>query len=187
MAGAADRCVIPEYPFDIEHLAELLVYDRNRHPSKYAVALVSEGARMTHHEGMSLRERRGRPVRPQEARRHRRRGLGRLKDVSAKFNGGRRINVVNQRLGYLVRSGDPDALDSIVPMAFGNLALDLVLQGISGRLVSLRNGVYDNVPIDVVTGRKKVVDVNKYYNTKRLRPIYSTFSRQPTFIMTSDV
>ncbi|MFP4622842.1 MAG: hypothetical protein ACLFRX_01555, partial [Gemmatimonadota bacterium] len=52
-----------------------------------------------------------------------------------------RINVVNQRLGYLVRSGDPDALDSIVPMAFGNLALDLVLAGRSGRLVSVRNGV----------------------------------------------
>jgi len=72
-------------------------------------------------------------------------------------------------------------------MAFGNLALDLILQGSSGRLVSLRNGVYDSVPIDVVTGRKKVIDVSKYYNTKRLRPRYETFSRQPLFIMTSDV
>jgi 6-phosphofructokinase 1 len=72
-------------------------------------------------------------------------------------------------------------------MAFGNLALDLILQRVSGRLVSMRNGVYDNVPIDVVTGHKKVVDVPKYYNTDRLRPIYSTFHRQPVFIMTSDV
>ena len=44
MAGAANRCVIPEYEFDIEQLTELLVYDRNRNPSKYAVVLVSEGA-----------------------------------------------------------------------------------------------------------------------------------------------
>jgi len=110
-----------------------------------------------------------------------------LKDLSPKFNDGRRVNVVNQRLGYLVRCGDPDAMDSIVPMAFGNLALDLILQGRSGRLVSLRNGCYDNVPIDVVTGRKKVVDVCKYYNTERLRPIYESFLRQPLFIMTSDV
>lgn len=109
-----------------------------------------------------------------------------LKEHSAKFNGGRRINVVNQRLGYIVRCGNPDALDSIVPMAFGNLAFDLILSNISGRLVSLRGGRYDNVPIDVVIGKKKVVDVTKYYNTERLRPFYKSFNQSPTFIMTSD-
>jgi len=72
-------------------------------------------------------------------------------------------------------------------MAYGNLALDLVIQGISGRLVSIRNGVYDNVPIDVVTGRKKVVDVARYYNFQRLRPSFSTFLNKPLFIMTADL
>ena len=46
---------------------------------------------------------------------------------------GKCINVVNQRLGYLVRCGEPDAIDSVVPMAFGNLALDLILEGNHGR------------------------------------------------------
>jgi 6-phosphofructokinase len=187
MAGAADRCVIPEYPFEIEHLTELLVYDRNRHPSNYAVVLVSEGATMTHQEGMSFEG--------DEIDQYGHRKLGgigdkvaaMLKELSPKFNDGRRVNILNQRLGYLVRCGDPDALDSIVPMAFGNIALDLILGRTSGRLISLRNGVYDNVPIDVVIGRKKVVDVHKYYNTDRLRPKYETFIRQPLFIMTSDV
>jgi len=187
MAGAADRCVIPEYPFDIEHLTELLVHDRNRHPSKYAVLLVSEGARMAHEDKMSYEG--------TETDQYGHRKLGgigdkvatHLKELSPKFNHGRRINVVNQRLGYLVRCGNPDALDSIVPMAFGNLALDLVLSGTSGRLVCARNGVYDNVPIEVVTGRKKVVDVDKYYNPDRLRPKYETFIRQPLFLMPSDV
>ena len=78
-----------------------------------------------------------------------------------------------------MRCGDPDALDSIVPMAFGNLALDLVLDGTSGRLVNVRNGRYDNVPIDVVTSRKKVVDVEKYYIADRLRPRYENFENQP--------
>jgi len=110
-----------------------------------------------------------------------------LKDLSPTYNQGCRVNVVNQRLGYLVRCGDPDALDSIVPMAFGNLALDLILSNTSGRLVSVRNGVYDSVPIDVVTGRKKVVDLHKYYNVERLRPVYKTLIRQPLFVMTSDV
>lgn len=187
MAGAADRCVIPEYKFDIDELTEIMVSDRNQHPSKYSVCLVSEGATMRDSSEMSFE---GSEV---DQYGHRKLGgigdkvAARLRDLSPKYNNGRKINVVNQRLGYLVRSGEPDALDSIVPMAFGNLALDLVLRGTSGRLVSVRNGVYDNVPIDVVVGRKKVVDVAKYYNTKRMRPVYDTLYRQPLFIMTSDV
>jgi len=108
-----------------------------------------------------------------------------LKETSAKYNKGRRIDVVNQRLGYLVRSGDPDALDSIVPMVFGNLALELVGKKQYGRLVSIHKGFYDTVPITSVTSEKKVVDVKKYYNTDRLRPIYN-FDGAPLFIMTSD-
>jgi len=187
MAGAADRCIIPEHDFDIDQLARLLTEDRNHHPSKYAVVLVSEGAKMKHQVGMSFEG--------DEVDQYGHRKLGGigdkvsavLKDLSPQFNQGRRINVLNQRLGYLVRSGEPDALDSIVPMAFGNIALDLVLAGTSGRLVSIHNGSYDTVPITTVTGQKKVVDVAKYYNVERLRPKYDSFLRQPLFIMTSDL
>ena len=187
MAGAADRCCIPEHPFEIDQLLELLTYDRNRNPSNYSVVLVSEGAQMKGGGGMSFEG--------DETDQYGHRKLGgigdrvsaALKELSPKYNNGRRVSVVDQRLGYLVRCGDPDALDAIVPMAFGNLALDLVLSGSYGRLVSLRNGVYDSVPIDVVTGRKKVIDVHKYYDAARMRPKYKTLLRQPLFIMTSDV
>jgi 6-phosphofructokinase len=185
MAGAADRCVIPEHAVDVQHLAELLTYDRNRNPSRYAVVLVSEGASLTTQEGMSFE---GHDV---DMFGHRKLGgigdkvASALKEYSPKYNNGRRIDVVNQRLGYLVRSGDPDALDSIVPMAFGNLALDLILKGRYGRLVSIHKGFYDSVPITSVTSEKKVVDVPKYYNTARLRPIYE-FDGAPLFIMTAD-
>ncbi|HSM51121.1 MAG TPA: 6-phosphofructokinase [Thermoanaerobaculia bacterium] len=186
MAGAANRCVIPEHPFDIELLTELMVADRATNPSKYSVVLVSEGAKIA---GMSEMVFSG-----QEADAYGHKKLGgigdviseRLKVLSPKFAGGRRINAINQRLGYLVRCGDPDALDSIVPMAFGNLALDLILTGVSGRLVNVRNGRYDNVPIDVVTSRKKVVDTGKHYLSERLRPKYENFENKPVFIMTSD-
>jgi len=185
MAGAADRCVIPEYPVEVEHLAELLVQDRNKNPSRYSVVLISEGARLTSHEGMSFEG--------DETDMFGHRKLGgigdqigtALKECSVKYNNGRRVDVVNQRLGYLVRSGDPDALDSIVPMAFGNLALDLIRKKEYGRLVSIHRGFYDSVPLASVTSEKKVVDVSKYYNTERLRPIYQ-FDGAPLFIMTSD-
>jgi 6-phosphofructokinase len=186
MAGAADRCLIPEYVFDVERLTELLVLDRNRNPSNYAVVLVSEGARMAHEEAMTFEG--------AELDQYGHRKLGgigdkvaaQLKELSPRHNQGRRVNVLNQRLGYLVRCGDPDALDSIVPMAFGNLALDLIMGNTSGRLVCIRNGCYDTVPIEVVTGHKKVVDLEKFYQIDRLRPKYETFLRQPVFIMTSE-
>lgn len=185
MAGAADRCVIPEHPVDVRHLAELLTYDRNRNPSRYSVVLVSEGARLSEHEGMSFES-----AETDMFGHAKLGGIGdkvasALKEYSPKFNNGRRIDVVSQSLGYLVRSGNPDGLDSIVPMAFGNLALDLVLKKEYGRLVSIHRGFYDSVPIASVTSEKKVVDVSRYYNTERLRPIYD-FDGAPLFIMTSD-
>ena len=85
-----------------------------------------------------------------------------------------------------MRCGQPDAFDSIVPMAFGNMALDLILNKKSGRLICLRNGIYDNVTLDTIVGRKKIVDVDKYYDTVRMRPIYESFVKQPLLIMTGD-
>ncbi len=184
MAGSANRCVIPEYKFDIEQLTKLLVEDRNHNPSRYSIVLVSEGAMFKGGEMIFSDS-------EKDAYGHAKLGgIGdvvsqRIKDLSAKFNKGKTINVINQKLGYLVRGGDPDALDSIVPMAYGNLALDLILKGVHGRIVVLKNGRYDNVPIDVVTSSKKVVRISDY-NTERLRPYYHSFEMKPFLLMASD-
>ncbi len=185
MAGAANRCVIPEYKFNIERLTELLVEDRRRNPSRYSVVLVSEGAMFEGGEMVFANA-------ATDAYGHAKLGgIGdvvsdRLKDLSARFNNGVKVEVINQKLGYLVRGGDPDAIDSIVPMAFGNLALDLILNRIHGRMVVLKNGRYDNVPIDVVTASKKVVNVKEHYNIERYRPHYRSFEMKPLFLMTSE-
>ena len=185
MAGAANRCVIPEYQFDIERLTELLAADRFHNPSLYSIVLVSEGALFTNGE-MIFEDS------AQDAYGHKKLGgIGdlvseELKNRSAKYNNGKTINVVNQKLAYLVRGGSPDAIDSIVPMAYGNLALDLILQGVHGRLVVLKNGRYDNMPIEVLCGTSKTVNVERFYNTDRLRPQYKKFSMKPLFIMTTE-
>jgi len=183
LAGAANRCVIPEYNFDIERLTELMIQDRFSNPSHYSVVLISEGASFSG-EDMIFQD----DVRDDYG--HRKLGgIGdrvseHLKQLSPKYNNSKPINVINQKLGYMVRCGDPDAIDSIVPMAFGNLALDLIIKGVHGRLITLRNGRYDNAPIDIVTSSKKLVDVDRYYNTDRLRPKYNSFEMQPLFLMT---
>lgn len=185
MAGASHRCVIPEYKFNIERLAELLMADRRLNPSHYSVVIVSEGAMFEGGE-MVFKDK------TTDAFGHAKLGgIGdlvsvNLKDYTAKYNNGRPVDTVNQKLGYLVRCGDPDAIDSIVPMAYGNLALDLVLKKIHGRLVVLKNGRYDNIPVDIVTSTKKTVNVERFYNTDRLRPKFESFEMTPLFIMTSD-
>jgi 6-phosphofructokinase len=185
MAGAANRCVIPEYKFDIELLTKLLVEDRNLNPSKYSIVLISEGALFKGGEMIFQDSER-------DAYGHAKLGgigdliSAEIKGLSAKYNNGKSINIINQKLGYMVRGGDPDAVDSIVPMAFGNLALDLIMKGLHGRVVVLKNGRYDNVPIDVVTSSKKVVKVSEYYNTERLRPYYSNFEMKPFFLMAAE-
>lgn len=185
MAGAANRCVIPEYEFDIDHLAKLLIEDRNHNPSRYSVVLVSEGAMFKGGEMIFSGQ-------EKDAYGHAKLGgIGdlvsdQLKELSSKYNNGKTINCITQKLGYMVRGGDPDALDSIVPMAYGNLALDLILKGLHGRIVVLKNGRYDNVPIDVITSSKKIVNVAEHYNTERLRPFYHSFEMKPFLLMASD-
>ncbi len=185
MAGAANRCVIPEYKFKIDHLAKLLFEDRAKNPSKYAVVLISEGAMFEGEEMMFQNQEKDMFGHAKLG------GIGdriaeQLKQLSPQFNNGKRVNHITQKLGYMVRGGDPDAIDSIVPMAYGNLALDLILKGVHGRLVVLKNGRYDNVPIDVVTASKKLVNIDKFYNIERLRPYYHSFEMSPLFIMTSE-
>ena len=184
MAGASNRCVIPEHKFNVELLTELLAQDRFKNPSRYSVVLVSEGAMFEGGE-MVFKE-----ARTDMYGHKKLGGIGdlvssELRERAAKYNKGKPIDIINQKLGYLVRCGDPDAIDSIVPMAYGNLALDLILEKIHGRLVVLKNGRYDNMPIEVVVSSKKNVNVKEHYDIERLRPQYKSFEMKPLFIMTS--
>lgn len=181
LAGAAHRCVIPEYKFNIEALAEILTEDRDKSSSNYSIVVVSEGAMFEGGEMVfegSQTDNYG----------HKKLGgigdlvAARLKELSPRYNRGREVGVINQRLGYIVRSGFPDALDSIAPVVFGNYAMNLILAGKSGRLVAVRNGNYMDVDLKLVTASKKVVNLAQHYNTERMRPDYESFENKPLFI-----
>ncbi len=186
LTGAANRCVIPEYQFDIEHLTELLIQDRIHNPSRYSVVLVSEGATYKGRDEVAIADKEtdgfGNPKLG---------GIGddvaeKIKEYAPRFDNGKRVNVISQRLGYLVRGGDPDTMDSIVPMAYGNMALELIMKGVSGRLTVLKNGRYGNAPLDVIVHDKKRVDVRRHYSVERLRPKYKSMEFQPMLVMTGD-
>ncbi len=163
MAGVVDRCVIPEYPVDIERLTELLVRDRNKNPSKYSIVMVSQGARMT--EDMTLS-----PTAD---------SIGKtvslcLSNLSAQYNSGQEIPVFYQDLGNLIRSGNPDSHDSMFSMAFGTIAFELIGWKKFGRMASFKDGKYTSVPIQEVMGEKRKVG-KKHYNIDEFKPSFSNF------------
>lgn len=186
LAGAANRCVIPEQKFSIERLTELLVKDRKDNPSNYSIVLVSEGAMF---EGGDMIFQSS----AADAYGHKKLGgIGdqvaeKLTELSPKFNNGKKIDCISQKLGYMVRCGAPDAVDAIAPMAYGNIAMDLISQKQSGRLVVLKEGRYSHIPVETITSTKKVVDVKKYYDTEQLRPIFDGFEGKPVFLMGSEL
>jgi 6-phosphofructokinase len=179
-AGAAHRCVIPEHQFDPERLAQLLVEDRNAHPDKYSICLVSEGATPLGGEMSFVGAEKDMFGHAKLG------GMGEqvsraAKELSPRFNDGRRIDMISMNLSYLVRSGDPDAIDSMVPMAWGNLAVQLLARGERGKLVAVRRGRYEAVDLETVVTSKRVVDVARFYDTERYRPTYDAFELQPMF------
>jgi ATP-dependent phosphofructokinase / diphosphate-dependent phosphofructokinase len=184
-AGAADRNLIPEQQVPLERVAELLSDDRRRNPSRYAVLIVSEGVTIEE-GGMVFRGEKS------DAYGHRQLGgIGRviaakLEALSPQFNDGEKVGTLVQELGYLVRSGEPDYLDSKIPMVYGNMAVNQFVKGSSGQLMVLKGGRFGIAPIDVVTSRKKVVNVARDYDADRLRPTYDDFEGRSLFYITAE-
>jgi len=169
-----DRAIISEVPFDIEKLAMLLVQDKHANPSDYAIMTISEGAHeregdLVHYSG------------DEDAYGHKKLGgIGALVGEKLKKLTGE--NTIYQQLGYLMRSGAPDSLDRMVAVSYGLLAMDLVAQGRSGRMVALRDGVYTHVPLNRVISGTKRVDVDEMYDVEQYRPKIADMLGKPMFL-----
>jgi len=158
------RCLIPESPFDLERLVGLLVEDKRLNPSRYAFVIVAEGARWTGGELPDV----GEP----DAFGHRRKAdVGEaLADEVRRRTG---EDVLVSHLTYDLRSGDPDAFDQMVGTTFANIAVDLMKDGITGRMVAIQDGRYTHTALpDPKLGARKV-DVARQYNAERYRPQYA--------------
>ena len=168
-----DRAVISEVPFDMDRLAGFLEADRARNPSHYAIMTISEGA---HHRGGLIHE-------TGEADAYGHRKLGGIGDVVAhevKERTG--INIIYQQLAYIMRSGAPDSLDRMVAVSYGNLALDQIAMGHTGRMVALQQGIYTTVPLDLVVAARKQVDVTALYDIEEYRPKVRDTLGKPMFL-----
>jgi 6-phosphofructokinase 1 len=168
-----DRAVISEVPFEVERLCNQLIEDRGRNPSHYAILTVSEGA---HPKGGSIVE-----TGEADAYGHRKLGgVGQFLSEEIKNRTG--VNIMYLQLAYIMRSGAPDSLDRMVAVSFGNLALDQVALGHTGRMVALQQGIYTTVPLDVVVASKKRVDVTALYDAQHYRPKVRDMLGKPMFL-----
>ena len=158
------RCVVPEVEFDLDHLVEILVEDKRNNPSKYAFVIVSEGASW---HGYSVSE-----YGEADAFGHKKKvdvGHALAEEIHRRTG----EETVTSDLTYDLRSGEPDAIDQIVAITFANVAVDLIREGISGRLTAIQDGKYTHVAIpDPSLGARKL-DIARMYNTTRYRPHYA--------------
>ena len=91
-------------------------------------------------------------------------------------------DVLYQQLAYLMRSGAPDSLDRMVATCYGHLAVQLIKQGKTGRMVALNEGRYTSVPVETVVSGKKRVDVDKFYDVENYRPKIKQYIGMPMFL-----
>lgn len=168
-----DRALISEVPFDVERLAEMVLEDKRRNPSNYAMVVVSEGASMIGGQVVEYGQ--------EDAYGHRKLGgIGMIVGEALKQITG--VDIVHQQIAYLMRAGAPDSLDRMVAISFANLAVDQLLQGHSGRMVSLQNGQYTTVPADTLVQGLKRVDVDELYDTETYRPKVRHMLGKPMFL-----
>jgi len=168
-----DRALISEVPFDMDRLVRFLVDDRSKNPSNYAIMTISEGA---HPIGGNILE-----SGDIDAYGHKKLGgIGYLVAQDIKQRTG--INIIYQQLAYIMRSGTPDSLDRMVAVSYGNLALDQIAMGNTGRMVALQQAVYTTVPLDMVITAKKRVDVTALYDEKNYRPKVRETLGKPMFL-----
>lgn len=168
-----DRALISEVPFDIERLAEMLVSDRALNPSTYAVCVVSEGASMLGGQVVEYGQ--------EDAYGHKKLGgIGHIVGDALKQITG--IDILNQQLAYLMRSGAPDSLDRMVATSYGSLAVQQLQRGHTGVMVALQNGVYTTVPMQTAIQGTKRVDVDQLYDAERYRPKVGHLLGKPMFL-----
>jgi len=171
----SNRCVIPEFPYDVDALAEILKEDHRNNPSRYAIVITAEGAIW---KGAAIQE-----VGDVDAFGHRHKmNVGEVLASEIKEKTG--IEAVASDLTYDLRSGEPDAIDTIVATTFANIAMDLIADGVSGRMTAIRDGRYSHAPLPDPALGARTVDVDVMYNADRYRPRYTGLLGEPLLLGT---
>jgi 6-phosphofructokinase 1 len=169
-----DRTVIAEVPADLGTLLPLLADDKSSNPAGYAMCVISEGAKIRGEGGAED----GELSKPASQRDDLGVGQRLGRAITKQLNCG----VVHQELAYLMRAGEPDAMDRMVGLAFGALAVQLLQRGEKARMVCLKGGNYGHVPAGTLLEGTKSVDVEGLYDPAAYRAKLMRVEGMPMFL-----
>jgi ATP-dependent phosphofructokinase / diphosphate-dependent phosphofructokinase len=167
------RCVVPEYKVNLDKLIGLLIAEKHANPSNYALVVLSEGAAW---EGYEKREY-GEP----DAYGHRKK-VSVAESLADEIKQRTGEETIASDLTYDLRSGDPDFVDKLVGLTFGNMAYDAILEGKTGLMSALVKGCYELMPIPDPNLGPRSLDIATTYNTERYRPMYANKLGLPVFL-----
>jgi 6-phosphofructokinase 1 len=171
------RCVIPEAPYDLDALAAILKADHAANPSRYAFVITAEGAIW---EGATMTD-----VGEADQFGHRHKAnVGEALAVELRSRTG--IETLASELTYDLRSGEPDSLDSMVATTFANIAMDLIADGTTGRMIAIQDGKYTHTDLPDPSRGPRRVDVPVMYNAARFRPRYDGKLGDPMLLVGLD-
>ncbi|MBI2703729.1 MAG: 6-phosphofructokinase [Actinobacteria bacterium] len=155
IAGGATMILIPEEPFDIDHVAESLKRRHEQHGRFASIIVVAEGA--TPKEGtMKLVSKE-----IDEFGHVRLGGIGQTLAEEIESHTGYETRVTI--LGHVQRGGTPTAFDRVLATRFGVAAIDAVHAEAWGTMVALQCGKIVRVPMSDAVGRLKTVDADIYH------------------------
>lgn len=158
IAGGADIILIPEEPIDLNGVCDI-IKKRHARGKDFSIVVVAEGAQF---KDQNLATQSGKL---DEFGHVRLSGIGeRLGALIEKQTGYEtRVTV----LGHIQRGGSPTAFDRVLGTRFGVKAVELVLAGRFGRMVSLQGNKIVDVPLEEGTGKLKTVDP-EFYNLAKI-------------------
>ncbi len=152
IAGGADVILIPEVPFDIEQVAELI---RQRHARGryFSIVVAAEGAKFSDgnekHGGAAAQDGRDEFGHPRLS------GIAlTLASEIEKRTGFETRSVV---LGHIQRGGSPTAYDRVLATRYGLGAIDMVHRGEFGQMAALRGNKIISIPLaEAIASNRKV-------------------------------
>lgn len=154
IAGGADVILLPEIPYDMDHIVEHLLA-RRHHNKRFSIIAVAEGA--TSKEAAAEGKKKKKPVTREEDD-----GTLLVEEpvasrIARAIQQAAEIEVRYTSLGHVQRGGSPTATDRLLSTRLGTKAGELLRDGTYNVMVGVRGEVCEAVPLEQVAGLTKVV------------------------------
>jgi 6-phosphofructokinase 1 len=168
LAGGASMILIPEHPFDLQRVIRILderlsLGARDRRYPRYQVVVAAEGAMPAGGAEITI------DSKVDDFGHARLGGIGHW--LAEQIRKNTPWDSRSVALGHPQRGGSPSTVDRVMGYLFGTAAVEAVVQGAWGKMVSARGIApaceISLVPLEEAVKELRLVDVARHYDTER--------------------